>query len=320
MNANYIRDEMADAEQAAIERYLDASDIRLRLKQIGIGLAFLGLVLLLCVTPKLVHAQTVAPVVTFDASVKSAVAPISTVLTWSSTGALTCTASGAGSGPGWSGSVPLSGTRTLTGINVNMTPTLACTGPAGTDTVVLSWTTPTKNEDGTALTDLAGFTLYRGDTTTLTPLPGDLAPTLTTISLPSQPAGALFYAIDAWANRGVPVTKVRSVLSNVVSRTVVTGPAQTTTKSIAITVIPKPGAPVLTVADPTAYEIYPSGANLVVHRIGVVRPLALCASEGQQVVAGVTYSRIDSALVDRDVAATGPDKWVAVPYAKCTAA
>lgn len=285
-----------------------------------IGFAALCIFALWCLLyPKPAPAQAVAPVVNFDASVKSAVAPITTVLTWSSTGAVSCTAGGAGSVAAWSGAVPLSGTRTLSGIGVPMPLTLACTGPAGSDSVVLTWIPPTTNTDGTTLTDLGGYTVYRGDTTTLVPLPGDIAPGLTTLTLPAQPTGTLFYAMDAWANRGSPVTKVRSKLSNVVTKTVAPGPAQTTTKSIQITIISPPASPVLTVTDVTAYEVYRNSSGvLVAHEVGEVPPNTLCAREGQQQVGGITFSRVDRGLLDKTVKSTNAaDKWVAMLYARC---
>lgn len=72
----------------------------------------------------------------FDASVKQGTFPIATTLVWSVPNAVSCTAGGAGSVAAWTGSVPASGTRALTGINVDMHLTLNC-GTKGS--ILVSW-------------------------------------------------------------------------------------------------------------------------------------------------------------------------------------
>jgi len=67
-----------------------------------------------------------APVVTLAANPTSLASGGTTVLTWSTTGATACTASGA-----WTGSRGTSGTETSAAINANSTFTLTCTGPGG---------------------------------------------------------------------------------------------------------------------------------------------------------------------------------------------
>jgi hypothetical protein len=95
----------------------------------------------------------------------------STTLTWSSTNADTCTASGA-----WSGAKDTSGSETLGPLMADSTFTLSCAGDGGiasesltvtvtpysNGTASLTWVPPTTNVDGSALDDLAGYKIYYG--------------------------------------------------------------------------------------------------------------------------------------------------------------
>lgn len=268
--------------------------------------------LLVVLFASVAHAQT-APVITFDATVKSAVAPITTVLTWSTTGAVSCVADGT---TGWRGSVPTSGSRTLTSIGVDMRLTLTCTGPSGPDSVTLSWTPPTTNTDGSALTDLAGFTIYRGTTTTLAPIQDVANSGVATVVLPSQPAGTLFYAVTAYKNGGNPVRKIESAFSNVASK-IVGAPGATATAGIDIDVIPAPSPPTNVLAsDPQAYQIRPnSTGTLVATRIGLVAPGTACESETIR-VGTVTYTRVSRDKVDVVNFGTGKT-FIPDVYARC---
>lgn len=89
-------------------------------------------------------------------------------LTWSSSNTDTCQASG-----GWSGVRGTSGSLTVGPVTESTTFTLTCSGAGGSavamisvsvlGVVTLSWQAPKKNEDGTALTDLAGYRIYYGE-------------------------------------------------------------------------------------------------------------------------------------------------------------
>jgi hypothetical protein len=92
-----------------------------------------------------------------------------TTLTWDSSGADTCTATG----PGWNGDQPLSGTFTVGPLTATTTYQLTCDGPTGSAVGMvgvevldktLRWRAPTQNEDGTPLNDLAGYVIYWGTT------------------------------------------------------------------------------------------------------------------------------------------------------------
>ncbi|MHB8710434.1 MAG: fibronectin type III domain-containing protein [Minisyncoccota bacterium] len=74
-------------------------------------------------------APTPAPTITMSASPTSVTSGSSTTLTWFSTNATSCTASG-----GWTGTKATSGSQSLTNLTTTATYTLACTGAGGTAT------------------------------------------------------------------------------------------------------------------------------------------------------------------------------------------
>lgn len=108
-----------------------------------------------------------APTVTLQASPATVDAGGASVLSWSSTGADSCTASG-----GWNGSRSNAGSEAMTNLTQTKTFSLNCTGPGGSaiamvsiavnGSLVLNWQAPTQNVDGSALTDLGGYRLYYG--------------------------------------------------------------------------------------------------------------------------------------------------------------
>ena len=77
-----------------------------------------------------VDEQAPQPTVSLATSATSVPTGNSVTLTWSSTDATSCTASGA-----WVGSRDTSGTETITNVTANRTFTLTCDGPGGTDAV-----------------------------------------------------------------------------------------------------------------------------------------------------------------------------------------
>jgi hypothetical protein len=94
-----------------------------------------------------------------------------TTLSWSSSNASSCSASGE-----WSGNKETSDSEQTGPLTSDTSFTLTCTGDGGTvsktvtvtidqitnGTASLSWNPPTTNEDGTALSDLAGYKIYYG--------------------------------------------------------------------------------------------------------------------------------------------------------------
>lgn len=78
-------------------------------------------------------ATPLTPVVTFSAEPASVSYLANAVLTWSSTNATSCSASGA-----WSGSKPTSGSATLTALTATASYTLNCSGDGGDSSTVLT--------------------------------------------------------------------------------------------------------------------------------------------------------------------------------------
>src|SRR5690242_6265952 len=120
-------------------------------------IAFRALPLLLL--GSLAEAQT-AGTISFTANQTSATGSLTPKLTWSTTPvASSCTASG-----GWSGTKFASGSETLATITASKSYTLTCAWGNGNATI--RWTAPTKNTDGSTLTDLKGFKIVYGQSAT----------------------------------------------------------------------------------------------------------------------------------------------------------
>jgi hypothetical protein len=88
--------------------------------------------------------------------------------------------------------------------------------PVATGSIQLSWTAPTKNTDGTAITDLAGFHIYYGTSA------GDLTKTIdviggtsTTHVVAGLPTGTYYFSVMAYNAAGL-----HSGQSNVTSHTI----------------------------------------------------------------------------------------------------
>jgi Fibronectin type III domain len=80
----------------------------------------------------------------------------------------------------------------------------------------LKWTVPTSNTNGTALTDLSGYTISYGTSpTALTQSVTITDPTMTSYTITGLAAGTWYFAIAATASDGM-----QSALSNVVSATI----------------------------------------------------------------------------------------------------
>jgi hypothetical protein len=115
-----------------------------------------------------------APQLSFTATSEIVSQNGSTTLQWTATDADSCEASG--DNVDWSGTKSTSGSATITNLQQTSVFSLTCSGAGGTvsdsvsvtvetnstGTALLSWTPPTQNTDGTALTDLAGYKIYYG--------------------------------------------------------------------------------------------------------------------------------------------------------------
>ena len=122
-------------------------------------------------TVDVIVITTPIPTVSLSASPSTVSEGGSTTLSWISSNATSCSATG-----DWSGTKGTSGSETINSINNDSQFVLSCTGAGGsssasvnvsvvinhTGSVLLSWTPPTENTDGSSLTDLAGYRIYYG--------------------------------------------------------------------------------------------------------------------------------------------------------------
>lgn len=177
-------------------------------------------------------AQT-TPSITFTANVTTGNGSVTPVLTWSTTPvAQSCTASG-----DWTGTKAASGTQTLAAITRSATYNLSCTW-AGQTTLTVSWVPPILNTDGSTLTDLAGFKVYYGTSSTMSSntvkdVPGANVTSYTIASL----SPATYYVVASAYN----AAGVESDKSAIVSKTL--SASSTTQKTVGIVVNPVPNPP-----------------------------------------------------------------------------
>lgn len=185
--------------------------------------------LLLAAAPAL--AQQV-PTCTLTATPETITGSGTVTLTWSSTGAATCVASG-----GWSGQKECNGTQTL---QVSQSRTFTLKASAAMGKVTARWTKPTQNEDGTPAT-ITGYKLFVADA------PSGL-PAATAIDLPATPLEYVFWRTPGDVSAGIKAIRadgVASELSNVASKSVT---AASATCSDSVTVSPRPKSPALTLS------------------------------------------------------------------------
>ncbi len=188
----------------------------------------------------------VTPTVTITVTPASANSPASATLTWSSTGASSCVASGS-----WSGTKAISGTQSLTNLTANATYTLACKSADVLGTANLSWTAPTLNTDGTPLTNLDGYHIYHGISSAALDTMVDVSnPSVTAFVINNLAPGPRWFGV-----RSYNTNATESDMSNVATKTI-GGLGITTTKSATFTAVKVPSAPAgLTVSEPTAFRL-----------------------------------------------------------------
>jgi hypothetical protein len=111
--------------------------------------------------------------------------------------------SGCGGGAG-SSSAPASGAGT------------APPAPASQGSATLTWTAPTSNTDGSALTNLAGYYIYYGTSVgSLSNIVNITSPSTLTYVVSNLSAGTWYFAIAAYTNTGL-----QGGMSNVGSKTI----------------------------------------------------------------------------------------------------
>ncbi len=88
-----------------------------------------------------------------------------------------------------------------------------------TGQATLSWVAPTTNEDGTPLTDLAGYKIYYGTATGNYPKNVDVG-NVNTFSITGLPTGTYFFVATAYN-----IAKFESTYSNEVSKNITNKPS-----------------------------------------------------------------------------------------------
>lgn len=240
---------------------------------------------------------------TFTASSVGGVAPVTTTLAWNVTNVDSCTASGS-----WTGTRPNPGTQTITGLTASAKYTLTCTaGQVTIGKAALTWTPPSTNDNGTPLTNLAGYRIIYGMA----------ADVLTSVIEIKDPAAAA-YTVDGltagqtwyFAMRAFNAAGGESINTGVVSKAIAGSPGKTWTKSIDVTVTPAPTIPNpptgLQVSQPTAYrlDLLPNAALLVA--VGTVPLGTPCYPEEL-----LGKNRVDNATVKLDSGNARPNVAVA---------
>ena len=156
-----------------------------------------------------VQAQT-AGIVTLRANKTSATGSLVPVLTWSTNPvAKSCVASG-----GWSGTKGASGSQTLSTIKATTSYALTCSWSTGS--AVVRWTAPTANTNGSTLTNLAGYRVYYGTSSSSFPQSvtvNDVTALNATVS--PLAAGTWYFKV-----RTLNANQVESTDSNVASKSV----------------------------------------------------------------------------------------------------
>lgn len=177
-----------------------------------------------------------AGTVTLTATPSSGKASVPVTLTWSTTpAAISCQAGGGSNGgaQGWSGTLPAFGSYTVpVSLITSQTYTVTCTWVDSA--AVMSWTAPTQNSDGSALTDLTSYNIYEGPASP----PGKIvaspaASAGTSYTFSGLPAGTNYFAVTA-----VNSKQQESALSNIVSKT--TDATASASATVTVTVLPNP--------------------------------------------------------------------------------
>lgn len=165
-----------------------------------------------------------APTLSLSANPMSVANGARTTLTWSTTQATTCSATGA-----WSGTRATSGSELSAALTQNATFTLNCSGAGGdvsrsvsitvqaggTGSASLSWEAPAFNEDGSMLTDLAGFNIYQGSAANALQRVRSVSAGTMTHTIDALPSGTHFFAVSAFNSAGI-----ESMRTSPVSKTI----------------------------------------------------------------------------------------------------
>ncbi len=199
--------------------------------------ALIALCVIACLASRPAHSQT--PTFTFGVSGTSSDGrTIAPTITWATTpSATSCTASATPAKGDWTGTKTGGGSSQLTSVSVTTSFQLVCTWP-GDSTALVSWAKPTLNEDGSALTNLAGFRVQWGQVSGDQNMGSTVYlndPTKTSWRSPAlSPAGPWFFGVKAFNALGI-----ESSLSAVVTKTTTAAVSLTRSADIVIR-IPAP--------------------------------------------------------------------------------
>lgn len=170
-------------------------------------------------------------IIIFTAEATTGIGTVTPVLTWDTMPfADDCIASG-----DWSGRKGGAGTETLSSITTGATYNITCEW--GDAIVILNWTAPTENTDGTPYTDAKGYKIYFGSSQAgpYNNIIDIQNPAILTYVLDSLISGAWFFVVTAYN-----LNDIESDISNEAMR--ILG-LTSETKSVGITVNPTPNAP-----------------------------------------------------------------------------
>ena len=127
--------------------------------------------------------------------------------------ALAACGGGGGSGGSTSSTVPPASTAPITPTN----PPPTSPPPATTGAAELTWTAPTQNEDGTPLTNLAGYKVRYGQTPGALTEVRDIAnPATTSVTIEGLSTGTWHFTLASYTNAGV-----ESAPTGAVSKTII---------------------------------------------------------------------------------------------------
>jgi hypothetical protein len=185
--------------------------------------------LVLCaLAPIFAHAANVSVSLTVSPSTTNA--SIAPTVSWTSTGAATCTAS-----DGWSGAKAANGSETLPAVTKTTKFTLTCV--SGTGPVTLGWTPPATNSDGTPITGITGYQVMMG-TDPANLARGPLLPTTPTQNVVIQaPPGKQYFTLRT--EQTVGTVNLESVDTATATKTVVADQAAAS-QTLTFAVLPNP--------------------------------------------------------------------------------
>lgn len=150
---------------------------------------------------------------------------ITSTLTWTTTPeATSCTASG---NSAWSGTKAGHGTAALAAVPANQPQAyaLVCSWPGDTQ-AMLTWTPPTQNTDGSALTDLAGYRIMYGPSVSLGSKVDVPGAGVTSYTITGLTTGTWNFGILAYTTAGAE-SALSALVSKAINATALQWSAQT---------------------------------------------------------------------------------------------